>query len=330
MENNPQIKLVRRPQGLPTDQDLVFEEGSVPKPQAGEVLVRNRFLSLDPYMRGRMADSKSYVPPVKLGSVMEGECVGQVVEGPGFKGGEWVRGFLGWQHFGVAPAHALTPIDAKAANPSSYLGVLGMPGATAYVGCTEIAVVKPGETFVVAAASGPVGSVAGQLAKMQGARVVGIAGGKEKCSYVKDVLGFDECVDHRAADFADRLSAACPAGIDAYFENVGGEVQRQVFARLNNFARVAFCGMVAEYNNETPAPGPNLMAVVAKRLHLQGFIVSDHPRQMAEWPNIGARFIAEGKLSFKEDLVRGLRQAPEAFRGLLQGKNFGKLVIALD
>jgi len=327
---NQQIKLQRRPSGIPTKEDLVYQEAAAPKPEPGSVLVRNRYLSLDPYMRGRMTDTKSYVPPVAVGSVMEGECVGQVISGPGFKEGEWVKGMLGWQQFGSAPPSGLTRIDIGAAPASAYLGVLGMPGATAWIGCTEIAVVKPGETFVVAAASGAVGAVAGQLAKHMGARVVGIAGGAEKCAYVKKELGFDECIDHREKDLGDKLKAACPRGIDVYYENVGGKVQGAVFAQLNDFARVAFCGMVAEYNDKEPAPGPNLMSVVKKRLHLQGFIVSDHPAAFRSWPEIGARLIAEKKLKYREDIVKGLRNAPDAFAGLLQGKNFGKLVIEID
>lgn len=326
---NPLIRLARRPDGIPTNQDLVYEEADAPAPKAGEVLVRNRFLSLDPYMRGRMTDAKSYVPPIALGAVMEGECVGQVVSGPGFKEGEWVKGFLGWQHYGVAAPQALTKIDVSAAPASAYLGVLSMPGTTAWVGCSQIAVVKPGETFAVAAASGAVGAVAGQIAKQMGARVVGIAGGVDKCEYVKRELGFDECVDHRGPDFSERLQAACPNGIDVYFENVGGAVQRAVFPLLNDFARIAFCGMVAEYNDKEPAPGPNLMAAVKKRLHLQGFIVSDHPRAFGEWAKRGAQLLREKKLRHREDIVKGLRHAPEAFAGLLQGKNFGKLVIEL-
>ncbi|RZA03162.1 MAG: NADP-dependent oxidoreductase [Proteobacteria bacterium] len=328
-QSNPRILLKQRPSGIPTKQDLVFDEGKLPEIKPGEVLVRNRFLSLDPYMRGRMTDKKSYIPPVALGAVMEGECVGQVISGPGFKEGQWVKGYTGWQHYASVPGHMLSPIDTDAAPASSYLGVLGMPGTTAWVGCTKIAVVKPGETFAVAAASGAVGSVAGQIAKQMGARVIGIAGGEKKCAYVKKELGFDECIDHRAENFAELLREACPKGIDVYFENVGGEVQRALFPLLNDQARVAFCGMVAEYNDPTPQPGPSLMAVVFKRLQLRGFIVSDHPQAFAEWQKTGAKLIKEGHLKYREDIVKGLENAPEAFAGLLQGKNFGKLVIDL-
>ncbi|MHB0705971.1 NADP-dependent oxidoreductase [Roseomonas mucosa] len=329
-ETNPLIRLARRPTGIPTTEDLVYEEAPVPQPAPGEVLVRNRFLSLDPYMRGRMNDVKSYAPPVALGAVMEGQSVGQVVSGPGFEPGTWVLGGRGWQHYCSVPPHLLVPVDAEAAPPSAYLGVLGMPGTTAWVGCTEIAPVKPGETFVVAAASGAVGAVAGQIARRMGARVVGIAGGAEKCAYVRDELGFDACVDHRGEDLPAALAEACPRGIDVYFENVGGAVQRAVWPLLNPFARVAMCGMVAEYNDGTPAPGLNLMSAVRNKLSIRGFIVGDHPRQFPVWRETGARWLREGVLTYREDVVHGLRNAPRAFAGLLSGKNFGKLVVALD
>lgn len=225
---NRQFLLAERPKGEPTDATLKLTETPVPTPGPGQMLLRTEYLSLDPYMRGRMNDVKSYAPPVALGAVMEGQSVGQVVSGPGFEPGTWVLGGRGWQHYCSVPPHLLVPVDAEAAPPSAYLGVLGMPGTTAWVGCTEIAPVKPGETFVVAAASGAVGAVAGQIARRMGARVVGIAGGAEKCAYVRDELGFDACVDHRGEDLPAALAEACPRGIDVYFENVGGAVQRAV------------------------------------------------------------------------------------------------------
>ena len=328
-ESNLRVTLRARPEGAPGREHFAVAEAPPPEPAPGEVLVRHRFLSLDPYMRGRMDAARSYSAPVEVGAVMEGQSVGQVVSStvPGWTAGEWVLGGRGWQRFSAVPAAALVRIDADAAPPSAWLGVLGMPGTTAWVGTTAIAPVRPGETFVVSAASGAVGSVAGQVARQMGARVVGIAGGAEKCAFVTGELDFDACVDHRAGSFPEALAEACPDGVDAYFENVGGAVQRAVWPLLNDFARVAMCGMVAEYNARPPAPGPNLMQVVRKRLNLRGFIVSDHPRAFAEWRATGARWLREGRLRYREDVVQGLEKAPDAFAGLLEGRNFGKLVV---
>ncbi|MBI0535312.1 NADP-dependent oxidoreductase [Roseomonas sp. KE2513] len=328
-ESNLRILLRARPEGRVGPEHFELSEAPPPSPRPGEALLRNRFLSLDPYMRGRMSAAKSYSAPVEVGAVMEGQCVSQVVEDPTgrFSAGDWVLGGFGWQRFSAVPVAGLRKLEADGAPMTTALGVLGMPGTTAWVGTTELARPQPGETFVVSAASGAVGGVAGQIAARMGARVVGIAGGEEKCAFVRDVLGFPECVDHRAEDFPERLKAACPEGIDAYFENVGGAVQRAVFPLLNDFGRVAFCGMVAEYNDAEPTPGPNLMQVVRKRLSLRGFIVSDHPRAFTDWRRIGGAWVQDGSLRYREDVVQGLERAPEAFMGLLAGKNFGKLVI---
>jgi NADPH-dependent curcumin reductase CurA len=332
-ETNLRVLLKSRPKGAPTPDNFAFDEAPAEAPAKGEVLVRHRFLSLDPYMRGRMNDSASYAKPVELGGVMEGECVGQVVESqhPGFAPGDWVGSARGWQRLSTVHGSTLVKLpDTTGLPPSAFLGVLGMPGTTAWVGVTEIAPPRPGETFVVAAASGAVGGVAGQIAKKMGARVVGIAGGAEKCRYVTEELGFDACLDHRGPDLGAALDAACPGGIDVYFENVGGAVQAAVLPRMRDFGRIAFCGTVAGYNAASPEPGPNLSIVNRKRLRLQGFIVSDHPRAFPLWRAQGAAWIRDGSLRWKEDVVQGLRQAPEAFIGLLAGKNFGKLVIAID
>ncbi|KAA2214092.1 NADP-dependent oxidoreductase [Teichococcus oryzae] len=330
-ETNLRILLKSRPQGRPGPQHFERSEEPRPTPRPGEVLVRHRFLSLDPYMRGRMSDAPSYAAPVALGAVMEGECVGEVVEShhPGFSTGDRVRGARGWQQWSVAHGSTLIKLpDQDGVPDSAYLGVLGMPGTTAWVGVTEILQVKPGDCFVVSAASGAVGSVAGQIARRMGARVVGIAGGAEKTRFVTEELGFDACVDHRG-DLASALDAACPNGIDCYFENVGGPVQAAVFPRMRDFGRIAFCGMVAEYNQDPPPPGPNLMALVRKRLRLQGFLVSDHPRAWKQWSEVGGAWLREGGLRFREDVAQGLENAPEAFAGLLEGRNFGKLVVAI-
>jgi len=331
-ETNQRILLKARPEGRPGPEHFELAEAPRPSPGTGEVLVRHRFLSLDPYMRGRMDDAPSYAAPVALGEVMTGECVGEVVESrhPDFAPGDWVGGARGWQRWSAAHGSTLVKLPAmEGVPPSAFLGVLGMPGTTAWVGVTEIGRVRPGETFVVSAASGAVGGVAGQIAKRMGARVIGIAGGPEKCRYVKEELGFDDCLDHRQ-DLPAALASACPGGIDVYFENVGGAVQAAVFPRMTHFGRIVFCGTVAAYNTRPLPPGPNLADVVRKRLRLEGFIVSDHPRAFATWRERGAAWVRDGSLHWREDIVHGLERAPEAFIGLLDGKNFGKLVVAID
>jgi hypothetical protein len=337
-DTNSRILLARRPTGAPVRDDFRLDEAPLPDLAAGEVLVRHRFLSLDPYQRGRMDDAKSYAKPVPLGGVMECQAVGEVAASrdTSLKEGDWVLGGFGWQTFSARPAAALIRLDPTEAPPSTALGVLGMPGLTAWVGLEDIGQPQPGETLVVSAASGAVGQVVGQLAKIRGARAVGIAGGAAKCAFVKGELGFDAAIDHRG-DLNAGLDAACPDGVDVYYENVGGAVQAAVFPRLNDFGRMVMCGMVAQYNTTsgaaaTGAPaGPNLGPVVRKRLRIQGFIVSD-----TGWGRYAAfraemlGHIAAGRLRWKEDVVRGLANAPQAFIGLLEGRNFGKLVVALD
>jgi NADPH-dependent curcumin reductase len=338
-ESNLQVLLRRRPQGAPTPEDFEIVETPVPQPAEGEVLVRARFLSLDPYMRGRMSDAKSYAKPVELGAVMEGQTAGEVVASrhPDYRPGDTVLGGFGWQRFSCVKPDRLFKLAPEEGVPlSASLGVLGMPGLTAWVGLEDIGQPRAGETVVVSAASGAVGQVVGQIAKIRGCRVVGIAGGKAKCDFVTGELGFDACVDHRG-DLKAGLDAACPSGIDVYWENVGGAVQAAVFPRLNDFGRMVMCGMVAQYNEAPGAdasgapPGPNLGPVVRKRLRIQGFIVSD-----TGWQRYG-RFRAEmqgwmreGRMRWREDVVDGLRNAPTAFIGLLQGANFGKLVVRVD
>nr|WP_314069674.1 NADP-dependent oxidoreductase [uncultured Roseococcus sp.] len=337
-EKNLQVLLRRRPVGEPVADDFEIVETAVPSPGPGEVLVRARFLSLDPYMRGRMSDAKSYSKPVELGAVMEGMTVGEVVSSnhPDFKTGDTVMGGYGWQRFCAVEAARLRKVDPAEAPLSANLGVLGMPGLTAWYGLEEIGEPKAGETVVISAASGAVGQVAGQIAKARGARVIGIAGGAAKCAFVKDELGFDACLDHRG-DLDAQLDAACPEGIDVYWENVGGHVQEAVFPRFRDFGRMVMCGMIAQYNQAPGADakgapaGPNLGPVVRKRLRIQGFIVSDKGWQL--YPQFRAEVLGlmkSKKLIWKEDVVQGLPNAPEAFIGLLKGKNFGKLVIAID
>ena len=324
------VVLKRRPSGEPLPSDFEIKEDLIPEPAAGEVVTRTLFLSIDPYMRGRLREEQTYAVAIQIGEVMTGETVGEVIASadPRFAVGDIVVGPRGWQTHCVSSGNGLVKIDPAAKAPlSAYLGVLGMPGATAYAGVTEIIKPKPGETIVVSAASGAVGSVAGQLAKRAGARVVGVAGGAEKCLWVQDNLGFDDCVDHRSMDLGRELHAACPNGIDGYFENVGGAVQAAVFDQLNRHARVAMCGMVSQYNEAVFPPGPNLGFVVGKSVLIQGFIVSDRPARLPEWRALAAPWVADGSLVYREDLHEGLEQAPAALSGILTGQNFGKLLV---
>src|SRR3984893_2459070 len=332
MENrNRQVLLKRRPTGMPTTADFDVADGPMPDPGDGEVLVRAIYLSLDPYMRGRISGARSYAKPVEVGAVMEGRVVGQVARSrdPSFHEGDYVLGGYGWQLCSAVPASGLIKLDPAEAPLSTALGVLGMPGLTAYVGLDEIGRPQRGETAVVSAASGAVGAVVGQLAKRAGARAVGIAGGADKCPGVEAELGFDACLDHRSADLGAALDQACPKGIDLYWENVGGAVQQAVFPRLNDFGRMVMCGMVAEYNDVEPQPGPNLTSAVRKRLRIQGFIVSDRWQRFAEYRAMAAAPLKSGELKYREDIVDGLDRAPGAFVGLLHGRNFGKLVVKL-
>lgn len=323
------VVLKRRPHGEPVASDFDIVEDAIPEAKSGEVVTRTIWLSIDPYMRGRLREEQTYAVAIQIGEVMTGETVGEVVASgdPNFTPGDIVAGARGWQTHSVTPGKQLTKIPKGAAPLSAYLGVLGMPGATAYAGVTEICKPKSGETFVVSAASGAVGSVAGQLAKRAGARVVGIAGGSEKCLWAQDSLGFDDCVDHRSLDLRRELQAACPNGIDAYFENVGGAVQAAVFDQLNPFARVAMCGMVSQYNEQTMPPGPNLGFVVGKRILIQGFIVSDRMARFTEWRAMAEPLVADGSLVYREDVIDGLENAPDALTGILSGRNFGKLLV---
>jgi NADPH-dependent curcumin reductase CurA len=326
------IVLKRRPSGEPVPEDFGVLEDAIPAPGPGEVVTRTIWLSIDPYMRGRLREEQTYAVAIQIGEVMTGETVGEVIASahPDFVLGDIVVGARGWQTHSVTPGERLTKVPKGGAPLSAYLGILGMTGATAYAGVTEICKPQPGETFVVSAASGAVGSVAGQIAKRAGARVVGIAGGPDKCLWVQDSLGFDDCVDHRTLDLRRELLAACPNGIDCYFENVGGAVQAAVFEQLNPLARVAMCGMVSQYNEQTMPPGPNLGFVVGKRILIQGFIVSERPARMTEWRAIAEPLVADGSLVYREDVIDGLENAPDALTGILSGRNFGKLLVRVS
>jgi NADPH-dependent curcumin reductase CurA len=329
---NRRILLKSRPEGTPTLGNFELVQGAVPEPGDGEVLMRTRYLSLDPYMRGRMSAAKSYAKPVGVGEPMVGGTVGEIVASrhPKFAVGDIVMGYGGWQDYALSNGAGLRKLDPAAASVSTALGVLGKPGLTAYAGLAEIGQPKAGETVVVAAASGAVGSVVGQIAKIKGCRAVGIAGGPDKCRFVADELGFDACIDHRAPDFARRLEAACPKGVDVYFENVGGAVQQAVWPLLNDFARIPVCGLIAQYNLNTPLPGPDMFSVLRKRLTVRGFIVWDFAARQADFLREADEWVRSGKLKYREDVVEGLENAPAAFLGMLQGKNFGKMLVKVS
>ncbi|MBV8183740.1 MAG: NADP-dependent oxidoreductase [Hyphomicrobiales bacterium] len=331
MTMNKRVLLKRRPKGWVSEGDFELSEAPIPKPAEGQVLVQNHWLSLDPYMRGRMNDAKSYAAKAEIGEVMIGGTVGEVLEAhdASFKKGDFVVGMLGWQQFGVASAKALRVIDVKAAPAQAYLGAIGMPGVTAWIGLLTIGDPKPGETVVVSAASGAVGSVVGQIAKIKGARAVGIAGGARKCRYVVEELGFDAGVDYKSPSFIADLEAATPKGIDVYFENVGGDVLEAVSRRFNFFARMPLCGLVSQYNEANPAGVRNLHAFLANRVKLQGFIVSDKPELWPPALKELAAWVASGKVKYRETIADGLENAPKAFVGMLKGENFGKLLVKL-
>ncbi len=329
---NRRILLAHRPAGAPTLKDFELATDPIPEPADGEVLRRTIYLSLDPYMRGRMSDAPSYARPVEIGQVMVGATVSEIVTSrqPGFAAGDVVLGQDGWQEYGVSNGRDLRKLDPAVAPISTALGVLGMPGLTAWYGLLQIGRPRAGETVVVSAASGAVGSLVGQLAKLRGCRAVGIAGAPEKCRYVIDELGLDACVSHRSDDLGRDLRQACPDGIDVYFENVGGAVFEAVFRRLNAFARVPVCGQIAQYNETENRPGPNLRPVLTKRLLLQGFIVSDHFDRFPEFIGECAPLVRDGRLRYREDIVEGLDAAPATFIGLLAGRNFGKQLVRLS
>ena len=323
------LVLRRRPDGEPRRDDFAMVDEPIPALGEGQVLTRTIFLSIDPYMRGRVADRPSYAPPVAIGGVMTGETVGEVLASsdPSFVPGDIAVGARGWQSHIVSNAAALVKVDRRAGPLGAWLGVLGMPGTTAYSGMHDIGQPGSGETVVVSAASGAVGSVAGQLAKRAGCRVVGVAGGPDKCLWVQETLGFDDCVDHRLSGLVEALREACPNGIDVYFENVGGAVQEAVFRQLNAHARVVMCGMVSQYNKAEFPPGPNLGFVVGKRVRIEGLIVSDKPERFAEWRALAAPWVRDGSLRHRETIVDGLESAPEALREVLRGGNFGKMLV---
>jgi NADPH-dependent curcumin reductase CurA len=321
--------------GEPKPSDFELAEAPIPRAGDGEMLCRTIWLSLDPYMRGRMNDAKSYATPVEIGGVMVGGTVSEVVESnaPGFKPGDFVLGYGGWQTHHVARAAAKPgpfgplKLDPKAAPISTALGVLGMPGLTAYIGLLDIGQPKPGETVVVSAAAGAVGSAVGQLAKLKGARAVGVAGSPDKCEYVVKELGFDACVSYRSPDLFSALKDVCPQGVDVYFDNVGGDVLKAVLRQVNPFARIPLCGHIAQYSATELPPGPNLGVVVGMRVTIRGFIVSDHAERLGDFLRDASGWLRDGRLKYREDIAEGLENAPRAFIGLLRGQNLGKQLV---
>lgn len=334
---NRKFVLSQRPVGEPDEHTLSLETEDVPTPGEGQLLLRNEYLSLDPYMRGRMSDAPSYAAPVKIGEVMVGGTVSQVVKSDvkGFAEGDWVVAFGGWQDYALSDGKGLINLGKNPQHPSWALGVLGMPGLTAWAGLTQIGQPKDGETLVVAGASGPVGATVGQIGKLLGCHVVGVAGGAEKCAHVVETLGFDDCIDYKAERFHAALAAAVPRGIDIYFENVGGDVFDAVLPRLNTGARIPVCGLISQYNATSLPDGPDRMnylmgQILRKRMTMRGFIVfDDFGHLYQEFSTRVGAWVEEGKIQYKEEMIHGLEQAPSAFIGLLRGEGFGKRVINL-
>jgi len=328
---NKRVLLASYPEGWVTESNFRVESAPIPKPAEGEVLVKNLWLSLDPYMRGRMSQQKSYVKGVEIGDVMSGETAGEVVESkhPKFKPGDKVTAPSGWQLYWCGKGEMLTKVDASKVSLSYFLGCLGMPGRTAYFGMKDICEPKPGETVVVSAASGAVGSVVGQLAKAWGCRAVGIAGGKAKCDYVVKELGFDACIDYKAGNLYDQLKAACPKGVDALFENVGGEILDTVLRLMNPRGRITICGLISDYNAKEPYGVKMFRSILVNRLRVRGMIVFDFLERYPEANQALLQLVTSGKLKYRESVVQGIENASKGLIGLLKGDNFGKQLVKL-
>jgi NADPH-dependent curcumin reductase CurA len=326
---NRQIRLKSRPAGMPTADNFETVDVAMPALADGDVLRRTTYLSLDPYMRGRMSDGPSYAASVNLHDVMCGHTVSEVVASrhSGFSAGDVVAGYDGWQQYAASNGTDLRKLDPSGVPVSTAIGVLGMPGATAYVGLLDIGQPKPGETVVVSAASGAVGSIVGQLAKIHGCRAVGIAGSPDKCRYVVDELGFDACINYKTDDLVPALQAACPNGVDVYFENVGGKVFAAVLRVINRGARIPLCGMISEYCATSDPGGPNLRPLLVHRATIKGFIISDHFDRFPAFLKEVTPLVRDGRIKYREDIVDGLESAPSALIGLFEGKNFGKMLV---
>lgn len=334
-KENRRWVLASRPHGAPQADNFRLETSAIPQPAEGELLLRTVYLSLDPYMRGRMSDEPSYAPPVAIGDTMVGGTVCRVAASRhnDFREGDWVLAYTGWQDYALSDGSGLVKLGDNPEHPSWALGVLGMPGFTAYMGLLDIGQPEAGETLVVAAATGPVGATVGQIGKIKGCRVVGVAGGAEKCRYAVEHLGFDVCLDRREADFAGKLAAACPQGIDVYYENVGGAVFDAVLPLLNTSARVPVCGLVSGYSATQLPSGPDRLpllmgTILKKRIRMQGFIIGlDYGHRISEFQQEMLPWVMEGKVRYREEITDGLENAPQTFFGLLEGKNFGKVII---
>ncbi len=328
---NMQVLLAARPSGRVEESHFRIVESDIPKPGDGEFVVRAHYLSLDPYMRGRMDDSRSYAAKAAVGDVMVGTAVGEVIESrhDKYKAGDFVETRTGWQLYGTSNGGGVRKIDPGYVPLSAYLGAVGMPGVTAWIGLNEHGRPKPGETVVVSAASGAVGSAVGQLAKLKGCKAVGIAGGRAKCDYVVNELGFDGCVDYKAGSLDADLAAACPKGIDVYFDNVGGPVLDAVLLHMNAFSRIALCGQISGYNDPDALTVRNFRSFLVNRIQLRGFICSDHLDLWKTALKELGTLVHEGKLKYRESIASGLENAPRAFIGLLNGQNFGKQLVKL-
>ncbi len=331
-ETNTQVLFKSRPEGMPSESNFEVVRTDVPKAGDGDVLRRTIYLSVDPYMRGRMSTVKSYAEPAKLGEPMVGQTISEVMESknPRYKSGDFVLGFDGWQAYAVSDGKGLRKLDPAEAPLSYALGVLGMTGLTAYVALLDIGRPKAGETVVVSAAAGAVGSIAGQIAKIKGCRVVGTAGSDEKCAYVVNDLGFDVCINYKREDLKEALKAACPAGIDVYFDNVGGAVLEAVLKRINLHARIPLVGLISQYNDQKLEPGPNLGSLISNRALIQGMLVLDHTDRMPDFLRDMSQWLREGKVRYREDIIEGLENAPRAFIGLFEGENIGKRVVRVS
>lgn len=331
MSNTRQFKLAARPVGMPKESDFSLVEAPMPVPGDGQVLVKTAYLSVDPYMRGRITGVKSYADPVNIGDVMVGAAVGRVVESksPNFSPGDFVSGYWGWQEHAAVDARTLRKLDPKGAPVSASLGALGMPGMTAYFGFLDICNPKPGETVVVSCAAGAVGSLVGQIAKIKGCRAIGIAGTDDKVEWLTKELGFDGAFNYKTTDnYVAKLKELCPSGIDCYFDNVGGAITDAVFSLMNVFGRVSVCGLISQYNLEKPEPGPRLLPyILVKQLKVEGFIVSRFQSRWAEGIAQMATWLKEGKLKYREEIVEGFENTSRAFIGLLQGDNTGKMLV---
>ena len=328
---NKRITLAARPSGMPKPSDFKLVESPVPEPKAGEILVRMLYVSVDPYMRGRMNDAKSYAPPVQIGEVMGAGAVGEVINSQStqFQAGDFVEGFFGWQEFAISDGKGVRKLDSNLAPLSTALGGLGIPGLTAYFGLLDIGKPETGETVVVSGAAGAVGSIAGQIAKIKGCHVVGIAGGDQKVAWLRDELGFDAAFNYKTtSDYFAKLQEVCPKGVDVYFDNVGGSITDSVFRVINTGARIVVCGQIAQYNAEIPETGPRLLAhLIVKQARAEGFLVFRFASRYAEGLKELAGWLKTGRLKYREQFVEGIQNAPRAFIGILQGENTGKQLV---